>query len=177
MEAAGIALLGQGLDGTRRQILASFLANQRTVLLGTSSFWEGIDVPGDALRCVVVAKLPFAVPSDPLVHARTETLADPFGQYVLPQAVLRLRQAFGRLIRRGSDRGAVVLCDERLRSREYGERFLRALPPAAVATLPIADVGEAVADFVIHRRVPEVTPMSAWGRQSAQDHHMNEEPA
>lgn len=177
MEAAGIALLGQGLDGTRRQILASFLANQRTVLLGTSSFWEGIDVPGDALRCVIVAKLPFAVPSDPLVHARTETLADPFGQYVLPQAVLRLRQAFGRLIRRGSDRGAVVLCDERLRSREYGERFLRALPPAAVATLPIADVGEAVADFVIHRRVPEVTPMSAWGRQSAQDHHVNEEPA
>ena len=177
MEASGIALLGQGLDGTRRQILASFLANQRTVLLGTSSFWEGIDVPGDALRCVVIAKLPFAVPSDPLVRARTQMLADPFGQYVLPQAVLRLRQAFGRLIRRSSDRGAVVICDERLRTRDYGERFLAALPPAAVAILPVADVGEAVADFVIHRRVPEVTRRGASDRQSEQDHHMHEEPA
>ncbi|MFI5312661.1 MAG: helicase C-terminal domain-containing protein [Candidatus Dormibacteria bacterium] len=177
MEASGIALLGQGLDGTRRQILASFLANQRTVLLGTSSFWEGIDVPGDALRCVVIAKLPFAVPSDPLVRARTQSLADPFGQYILPQAVLRLRQGFGRLIRRGNDRGAVVLCDERLRSRDYGERFLQALPPAAVATLPVADVGEAVADFVLQRRVPEVTQLGASHRQSAQDHRMHEDPA
>jgi predicted DnaQ family exonuclease/DinG family helicase len=177
LEGSGIALLGQGLDGTRRQILAGFLANRRTVLLGTNSFWEGIDVPGDALRCVVIAKLPFAVPTDPLVRARTATLADPFGQYVLPQAVLRLRQGFGRLIRHGSDRGAVVLCDERLRTRDYGERFLRALPPAAVATLPVADVGEAVAGFVLHHRVPETTRAGAWPRQSEQDHHMDEEPA
>ncbi len=177
MEARGIALLGQGLDGTRRQILASFLANRRTVLLGTTSFWEGIDVPGDALRCVVIAKLPFAVPTDPLVRARTESLSDPFGQYVLPQAVLRLRQGFGRLIRRGSDRGAVVLCDERLRTRDYGERFLQALPPAAVAALPGAEVGEAVARFVIDHRVPEVTRMRVSVRQSEQDHPMDEEPA
>jgi Rad3-related DNA helicase/DNA polymerase III epsilon subunit-like protein len=177
MEAAGIALLGQGLDGTRRQILASFLANRRTVLLGTSSFWEGIDVPGDALRCVVIAKLPFAVPTDPLVRARTESLSDPFGQYVLPQAVLRLRQGFGRLIRHGTDRGVVVLCDERLRTRDYGERFLAALPPAAVATMPVADVGEAVAGFVLHQRVPDVTRMSVPGRQSEQDHPMHEDPA
>ncbi|HSP65933.1 MAG TPA: helicase C-terminal domain-containing protein [Candidatus Deferrimicrobium sp.] len=177
MEAGGIALLGQGLDGTRRQILAGFLANRRTVLLGTTSFWEGVDVPGDALRCVVIAKLPFAVPTDPLVRARTESLADPFGQYVLPQAVLRLRQGFGRLIRRGSDRGAVVLCDERLRTRDYGERFLQALPPAAVATMPGADVGEAIEGFVLHHRVPEVTRMGASGRQSEQDHPMDEDPA
>jgi len=177
LEASGIALLGQGLDGTRRQILASFLANQRTVLLGTNSFWEGVDVPGDALRCVVIAKLPFAVPTDPLVRARTASLADPFGQYVLPQAVLRLRQGFGRLIRHGADRGAVVLCDERLRTREYGDRFLAALPPAAVATLPVADVGEAVAAFVLDRRLPEMTRMSRSSRQSAQDHDMDEEPA
>ncbi|PZR78133.1 MAG: hypothetical protein DLM65_13740 [Candidatus Aeolococcus gillhamiae] len=177
MEASGIALLGQGLDGTRRQILGSFLANRRTVLLGTSSFWEGIDVPGDALRCVVIAKLPFAVPTDPLVKARTESLSDPFGQYVLPQAVLRLRQGFGRLIRHGTDRGVVVLCDERLRSREYGERFLAALPPAAVVTMPVADVGDAVAGFVLHQRVPITTRMSASGRQSEQDHPMHEDPA
>jgi Rad3-related DNA helicase len=178
LESNGIALLGQGLDGTRRQILSSFLANQRTVLLGTSSFWEGIDVPGDALRCVVIAKLPFAVPTDPLVRARTESLTDPFGQYILPQAVLRLRQGFGRLIRRGADRGAVVLCDERLRTREYGERFLDALPPSTLAALPVADVGAAVADFVLHRRVPEVTRMSASRREWAQDHRMDDqEPA
>jgi DNA polymerase-3 subunit epsilon/ATP-dependent DNA helicase DinG len=177
LEASGIALLGQGLDGTRRQILASFLANRRTVLLGTSSFWEGIDVPGDALRCVVIAKLPFAVPTDPLVRARTESLADPFGQYVLPQAVLRLRQGFGRLIRRRGDRGAVVLCDERLRTRDYGERFLRALPRSAVATLPVAGVGSAVADFVLRGRSPEATRMSVPGRQSEQDHTIDEDPA
>jgi Rad3-related DNA helicase/DNA polymerase III epsilon subunit-like protein len=177
MAASGIALLGQGLDGTRRQILASFLANRRTVLLGTSSFWEGIDVPGDALRCVVIAKLPFAVPTDPLVRARTEFLADPFGQYVLPQAVLRLRQGFGRLIRRSADRGAVVLCDERLRSREYGERFLAALPPAAVAVLPVGDVGEAVAAFVLDRRLPDSTRIGAPSRQSEVDPTLDEEPA
>jgi DNA polymerase-3 subunit epsilon/ATP-dependent DNA helicase DinG len=177
LEASGIALLGQGLDGTRRQILASFLANRRTVLLGTSSFWEGIDVPGDALRCVVIAKLPFAVPTDPLVRARTERLSDPFAQYVLPQAVLRLRQGFGRLIRRGGDRGAVVLCDERLRTREYGDRFLAALPPAAVATLPVAEIGEAVADFVLHQRLPDATRMRAPRRQSEHDPHADEEPA
>jgi predicted DnaQ family exonuclease/DinG family helicase len=177
MEATGIALLGQGLDGTRRQILASFLANRRTVLLGTSSFWEGIDVPGEALRCVVIGKLPFAVPTDPLVRARTESLADPFAQYVLPQAVLRLRQGFGRLIRRTSDRGAVVLCDERLHSREYGARFLAALPPAAVAAVPVAEVGETVAAFVLDRRRPEPTRMSAPPRQSEYDPSCDEEPA
>jgi Rad3-related DNA helicase/DNA polymerase III epsilon subunit-like protein len=177
MAASGIALLGQGLDGTRRQILASFLANRRTVLLGTSSFWEGIDVPGDALRCVVIAKLPFAVPTDPLVRARTEFLADPFGQYVLPQAVLRLRQGFGRLIRRSADRGAVVLCDERLRSRDYGERFLAALPPAAVAVMPVGEVGEAVAAFVLDRRPPDSTRIPAPSRQSEHDTTLDEEPA
>lgn len=176
LEAAGIALLGQGLDGTRRQILASFLANRRSVLLGTNTFWEGIDVPGDALRCVVIAKLPFAVPTDPLVRARTESLPDPFGQYVLPQAVLRLRQGFGRLIRRSEDRGAVVLCDERLQSREYGERFLRALPPAAVATVPASEVGEAAADFVLHRRMHPATRILADPGQSTQ-RMVDDEPA
>ena len=177
LQAAGIAVLGQGLDGTRRQILGSFLANRRTVLLGTNSFWEGVDVPGDALRCVVIAKLPFAVPTDPLVRARTEHLADPFGQYVLPQAVLRLRQGFGRLIRRGSDRGAVVLCDERLRTRQYGDGFLEALPPSRVASVGVGEVGEAVASFVLHHRPPEMAQMRAVRRQSEQDHRVDEDPA
>ncbi|HEX6537782.1 MAG TPA: helicase C-terminal domain-containing protein, partial [Candidatus Dormibacteraeota bacterium] len=148
LERRRIALLGQGIDGTRRQILRSFLDDPRAVLLGTSSFWEGIDIPGARLRCVVIDKLPFPVPTDPLVRARAEGLRDPFTQYALPVAVLRLRQGFGRLIRGHADRGAVVLCDERLDSREYGEVFLRALPPAEQTRCNVADVAGLVAEFV-----------------------------
>jgi DNA polymerase-3 subunit epsilon/ATP-dependent DNA helicase DinG len=143
-----IAVVAQGLDGTRRQLLASFVENPRTLLLGTSTFWEGIDVPGDALQCVIIAKLPFAVPSDPLVRARTAELRDPFGSYVLPEAVIRLRQGFGRLIRSGTDRGVVVIADSRLQSRDYARRFLEALPPATVAREPVSGVVARVADFV-----------------------------
>jgi predicted DnaQ family exonuclease/DinG family helicase len=153
LEEAGISLLGQGLDGTRRQILGSFLADPRSVLLGTTSFWEGVDIPGETLRCVIIDKLPFAVPTDPLVRARSEHLADPFGQYVLPLAVLRLKQGFGRLIRSHDDRGAVVLCDPRLESRDYGQRFLAALPPAAVVREPAGEVAAAVGAFVLQGAV------------------------
>jgi len=129
---SNLRLLAQNLDGTRRQLLADFQENARTVLLGTSSFWEGIDVPGDALSCVIIVRLPFKVPNDPLQLARSATLADPFAQLALPEAVLRLKQGFGRLIRRRSDRGAVVLLDNRVGNRTYGRAFLEALPRAAV---------------------------------------------
>ncbi len=155
MEAQGIAVLGQGLDGTRRQVLSSFVKNTRSVLLGTTSFWEGIDIPGDALSCVIIAKLPFPVPSDPLVAARGALLRDPFAELALPTAVLRLRQGFGRLIRRTADRGAVVLCDPRLGSRDYGPTFLRALPEALIVREPAAGVPMVVEDFVTTGRVPE----------------------
>jgi len=160
LEASGISLLGQGLDGTRRQILDSFLADPRSVLLGTNSFWEGVDLPGDALRCVVIDKLPFAVPTDPLVRARTEQLSDPFGQYVLPLAVLRLKQGFGRLIRSRRDRGAVVLCDPRLESRDYGARFLAALPPAAVVRESTPAVASLVREFVATGVLPDAMGQS-----------------
>ncbi len=155
MEAHGVALLGQGIDGTRRQILNSFLQDPRTVLLGTNSFWEGVDIPGERLRCVLIDKLPFAVPTDPLVRARTEGLRDPFAQYILPAAVIRLRQGFGRLIRGSSDRGAAVLCDDRLSTRDYGEVFMRALPPAAVMRAPYDDVPRMVEAFALHGQLPE----------------------
>jgi len=155
LEAGGIAVLGLGLDGTRRQILQSFLDDPRTVLLGTNTFWEGVDLPGDTLQCVVIDKLPFAVPTDPLVGARTQRLADPFGQYILPMAVLRLKQGFGRLIRSHRDRGAVVLCDPRLASRDYGPRFLEALPPAALAREAAAGVGDMVQAFVRGGALPQ----------------------
>jgi DNA polymerase-3 subunit epsilon/ATP-dependent DNA helicase DinG len=154
MANVGIAVLGQGLDGTRRQVLASFLANPQTIVLGTSSFWEGIDIPGDTLSCVVIAKLPFPVPTDPLVQARAQLVADPFAHLALPEAVLRLKQGFGRLIRHGEDRGAVVLCDARLGTREYGRAFMEALPRAAVARVGAGDVGRVVEDFVLRGRAP-----------------------
>jgi Rad3-related DNA helicase/DNA polymerase III epsilon subunit-like protein len=155
LDARGIASLAQGLDGTRRQILHSFLADPRTVLLATNSFWEGVDIPGDRLRCVVIDKLPFPVPTDPLVRARSEQLRDPFAEYILPVAIIRLRQGFGRLIRSASDRGAVVLCDPRLRTRQYGVGFLRALPPAPMAVTGRAAVPAMVDAFVNTGALPE----------------------
>jgi DNA polymerase-3 subunit epsilon/ATP-dependent DNA helicase DinG len=163
LEPRRIALLGQGIDGTRRQVLRSFLADPRTVLLGTNSFWEGIDLPGERLRCVLIDKLPFAVPTDPLVRARSEGLRDPFAQYILPAAVIRLRQGFGRLIRTSSDRGAVVLCDDRLASRHYGEVFLGALPRSSMARVPAADVAQLVERFVRAGWVPEAVGQSLDG--------------
>jgi Rad3-related DNA helicase/DNA polymerase III epsilon subunit-like protein len=167
LEARGIASLAQGLDGTRRQILQSFLADPRTVLLATSSFWEGVDIPGDRLRCVVIDKLPFPVPTDPLVRARSEQLRDPFAEYILPVAVIRLRQGFGRLIRSATDRGAVVLCDPRLRTRQYGIGFLRALPPAPTAVCPLDAVPAMVDAFVNSGAVPETVGES--GEWSSND--------
>jgi len=161
LDARGIASLAQGLDGTRRQILQSFLADPRTVLLATSSFWEGVDIPGDRLRCVVIDKLPFPVPTDPLVRARSDHLRDPFGEYILPVAVLRLRQGFGRLIRSASDHGAVVLCDPRLRTRQYGAGFLSALPPAPIAVAPLDEVPAIVGGFVNAGKLPETVGESA----------------
>ena len=155
LDSRGIASLAQGLDGTRRQILQSFLADPRTVLLATSSFWEGVDIPGDRLRCVIIDKLPFPVPTDPLVRARSERLRDPFGEYILPVAIIRLRQGFGRLIRSASDRGAVVLCDPRLRTRQYGLGFLHALPPAPMAVTALDRVPAMVEAFVNSGALPD----------------------
>src|SRR5438128_1260488 len=116
----GLTVLAQNLDGTRRQLLAQFQERPRSILLGSSSFWEGIDVPGDALSCVVIVRLPFRVPSDPLQLARSASLADPFGQLALPEDGLRLKQGFGSLIRRESDRRAVVLVDYGFSNGAYG---------------------------------------------------------
>jgi len=139
-----ILILGQGLDGQRRQVLKSFQETERALLLGTSSFWEGIDVPGDRLSCVVMVRLPFPVPTEPVFAARAEQVADPFSHYALPLAALRLKQGFGRLIRRSSDRGAVVILDNRISSRDYGRAFLEVLPRAAMYDGPVRGVGETI---------------------------------
>ncbi len=139
-----VLILGQGIDGQRRQLLKSFEEAERPLLLGTASFWEGIDIPGERLSCVIVVRLPFPVPSDPVYAARAEQVRDPFSQLALPQAALRLKQGFGRLIRRSTDRGAVVILDNRILGRDYGKAFLDVLPPASRYVGPGGEVADRV---------------------------------
>jgi DNA polymerase-3 subunit epsilon/ATP-dependent DNA helicase DinG len=146
LEESGIAVLTQGIDGSRRALLERFAAG-KAVLLGTQSFWEGIDLPGEILECVVIARLPFAVPDDPLVQGRAERYEDPFREFHLPQVALRLRQGFGRLIRARTDRGAVVLLDRRALLRDYGAQLLAALPSARVRRVPASEIATTVAQF------------------------------
>ncbi|HWJ02355.1 MAG TPA: helicase C-terminal domain-containing protein, partial [Verrucomicrobiae bacterium] len=132
LEAEDIQVLGHNLDGNRGKLVEEFKANPRTVLLGASSFWEGVDIQGEALSCVVIVKLPFMPPTMPTVEARLEELArqkkDGFRHFSIPQAVIRLKQGFGRLIRTEADRGVVVILDNRVLDKSYGRKFLNSLP-------------------------------------------------
>lgn len=144
LESEGILVLAHGADGSPRQLLAALRENSRTVILGTASFWEGVDIAGEALSLLVIARLPFAVPSDPIYQARSALYDEPFDQYALPQAVLRFRQGFGRLIRSKTDRGVLVVLDRRLRSRKYGDSFLKSLPRCTVRDLASREVAAAI---------------------------------
>jgi ATP-dependent DNA helicase DinG len=123
-----IVIYEQGEGASPNALLESFKSTERAILLGTRSFWEGVDIPGEALSVLVIAKLPFAVPTDPLVAARSEIFEDPFNEYHLPEAILRFRQGFGRLIRTQSDRGVVVILDRRVLTKAYGKLFIESLP-------------------------------------------------
>ncbi|MCA8951280.1 MAG: ATP-dependent DNA helicase [Planctomycetes bacterium] len=131
LEYHGIELLVQG-EAPLTRLLEKKREQPSTVLLGTDSLWEGIDVPGEALTLLVITRLPFQNPSHPLTQARLAALRqagrDPFADHTLPEAILRFRQGFGRLIRNESDRGRVVILDPRVRTKAYGRRFLQALP-------------------------------------------------
>jgi len=118
------------------------------VLLGTRAFWEGVDVPGEALSVLVIAKLPFDVPSDPIIAARSESFDDPFNEYNLPEAILRFRQGFGRLIRTQTDRGVVVILDKRVITKPYGRLFLESLPKCTVIQGSIANLPEKAARWL-----------------------------
>ena len=137
-----MTLLCQG-DGTNRtQLLDRFKKEERAVLFGTESFWQGVDVPGDALQNVIITKLPFSVPDHPLLEARVERIREnggnPFMDYQVPEAAIKLRQGFGRLIRSATDHGQVVILDPRIRTKRYGKLFLDSLPACRV----VIDRGE-----------------------------------
>ena len=122
-------------EAPRSELLERFRELGNGVLLGTSSFWEGVDVRGEALSCVIIDKLPFASPGDPVLQARIDALrargGNPFWEYQLPQAVIALKQGAGRLIRDVNDRGVLVVCDPRMLARSYGRVFLASLPDMA----------------------------------------------
>lgn len=136
----GIRLYEQGEGASSTTLLETFRNTDRAVLLGTRSFWEGVDVPGEKLSVLAIVKLPFDVPSDPIVAARAETFEDPFGEYNLPEAILRFRQGFGRLIRTQSDRGVVALLDRRVLTKKYGQQFLHSLPQCTIRIAPVEEL-------------------------------------
>lgn len=148
MRECGYTVLAQGIDGTPHQLLNRFHANPDSVLLGTASFWEGIDLPGDSLRVIIMPRLPFNVPTEPMFAARSEMYENPFTEYAIPQAILRFRQGFGRLIRSQQDRGVVVVLDSRIKNRQYGIQFIESIPPVTTQTVNLVDLSQNIREWL-----------------------------
>lgn len=138
-------------EAPRARLLRGFTDSGRGILLGTSSFWEGVDVPGDPLRGLILQKLPFQVPTEPITAARMEAIqaqgGDPFWQYTLPEAALRLKQGFGRLVRTREDRGVVLVLDDRILTRRYGRYLRGSLPPAPLVKGPWLEIRRKLGGF------------------------------
>ncbi len=141
-------ILGQGMSGTPRQLIERIKRNPETVLLGTSSFWEGIDVRGDSLQVLIITRLPFEVPTDPVYSARSERYANPFMEYALPNAIIRFRQGFGRLVRSNQDKGTVFILDSRVVNSRYGHRFIKALPQMEIKRPESREVENVVSNWL-----------------------------
>ncbi|WP_407397870.1 helicase C-terminal domain-containing protein [Treponema sp.] len=155
--AAASALVGKGItlfkqgDDDRFRLLENFKEDTQSVLFATDSFWEGVDVPGDSLSQVIIVKLPFAVPNDPVFAARSEDLekkgGNPFMQLSVPQAVIKFRQGFGRLVRRGDDRGVIIVLDRRIVEKRYGKMFTTSVPMSRRMYNPLEQIISAVEKF------------------------------
>ena len=146
--AEGVQVLAQSIDGPPQQLLRRFIDDPKSVLLGTASFWEGVDLPPGVLKALVLTRLPFQVPTDPVVKARSDQYEDPFKEFSIPQAVLRFRQGIGRLIRNKGDKGAIVVLDRRIIGRSYGGSFMKSIPPCTLKPCNLANVGAAAAQWV-----------------------------
>ena len=150
LEPQGYRCLRQG-DMNRHRLLKAFSDDPTSILFATDSFWEGVDVPGRALEQVIIARLPFRVPSEPVLEARAEAIeragGDPFMAYTVPQAVIRFKQGFGRLIRHKEDRGVVLILDNRVIKRGYGRQFINSLPDVPIRKAPADEVQLSIRGF------------------------------
>ncbi len=156
LEDHGVVVLAQRTDGSARQLIERLKHASNIVLLGTSTFWEGVDIVGPALSVLVMTKLPFAVPSDPIFAARSEGFEDPFTQYAVPQAVLKFKQGFGRLIRSSQDRGICAILDRRVLTKRYGQSFIHSLPQCSVIVGSASELPRAAVEWL---EQPVVKPM------------------
>lgn len=152
-EEEGFTLLGHGIDSSNRnKLVRKFQRSPKSVLLGTSSFWEGVDIPGEALSCLIIVRLPFTPPNHPLLEGRSEKLKaerkNPFMTLSLPHAIIRFKQGIGRLIRHHHDRGVIVVFDSRIVESKYGRSFLKSLPPFQTKTGPWPDLREMIKPFL-----------------------------
>ncbi len=144
----GIEVLAQGVDGSPQQITRRFIEEPKSVLLGTSSFWEGVDFPSGVLKALVITRLPFQVPTDPIVKARSDQYENSFNEFSIPQAVLRFRQGMGRLIRNKGDSGVIVVLDRRITGRNYGHAFIDSIPECTRLPVNLASIGALAAQWV-----------------------------
>jgi ATP-dependent DNA helicase DinG len=153
LSGAGIHVLGQGIDSNNRsKLTVMFQQNSASVLLGTSSFWEGVDIPGNALSCLAIVRLPFQPPTHPLVEAKCEELTkqkqNPFMKLSVPQAVIRFKQGFGRLVRSARDKGVVIVYDTRVIDTTYGKYFLYSLPGPKIEHMPTAQLVSRIKEWM-----------------------------
>lgn len=146
-------IMGQGITGgSRTRLTRNFQRFDKAILLGTSSFWEGIDIPGEDLSCLIIVRLPFSPPNEPLTEAKCNQIkqmgGNPFSEYSLPEAIIRFKQGFGRLIRSSNDRGFVVVFDKRLYTTTYGKAFLQSIPPVPVKKLNINETIDLIDSWI-----------------------------